>query len=269
MAIRNSWVLGPLLCQKSCSACTNYLGSIKPFCTIRLRDCLHLTGTPLQLHLQRNASFSFLERISEWQINPEPRREPAFPLQKGNIEGPPTDFSFLEVSSYTLTTSSLPLLWAPIPWSVGNGHDTAQGFSLRCEQTWSVPASVPMAQQCWALKPMGDAACPWVCYLQGYTSKMLITPLQWLSSRVTCQQFLFQKTSWADATLFVLWSCQMLPASRMHCQRCWLWGPNLEFTSIWVFSLEMKVGAFSWWHLNTEKGRTTCRQGEQRSEAEI
>lgn len=98
MAIRNSWVLGLLLCQKSYFTCTNCLGSI------RLRDCLHLTGALLQLYLQRNGSFSVLEHISEWQSNnPELRQESALPLQKGNIEGPPTHISFLEVTSYTNT----------------------------------------------------------------------------------------------------------------------------------------------------------------------
>lgn len=181
MAIRNSWVLGPLLCQKSCFTCTNCLGSIKPLCSIRLRDCLHLTRALLQLHLQRNGSFCVLEHIFEWQSNPELRQEPALPLRKGNIGGPPTHVSFLEVTSYTNTKSSLPLTRAsPIPWSVGNGHATAQGFIEMCEQNCSVPASVPTAQQCWALKTVRDAACPWVSCLQCYTSKIPVQELRHL-----------------------------------------------------------------------------------------
>lgn len=144
-------------------------------------------------------------------------------------------FSFLEVSSYTNPKSSLPLLWAsPIPRSVRNGHATAQGFNLTCEQSCSVAASAPLARQCWALKPPGDAACPWVSHMQGYTSKIPVQGLRRLCNdsahvlplnNICC----CKRHPGLMPPCFVLWSCQMLPASQRHSQMCLVWGPKRVF----------------------------------------
>lgn len=149
-----------------------------------------------------------------------------------------------------------------------NGHATAQGFNLTCEQNCSVAASVPPARQCWALKPPRDAACPWVSHMQGYTSKIPVQGLRRLCNdsahvlpvnNICC----CKRHSGLMPPCFVLWSCQMLPASQRHSQMCLVWRPKRVFPSIWVFSAVVNVGAFSWSHLNTGKGWTACQQGDK------
>lgn len=187
MAIRNSWVLSPLLCQKSCSTYTNCLGSVKPLCSIRLRD---------SCTSQEPCCSSISEEMAISLSCGTPRRDRVI-LSPGESQLSPCKGEIWR-SSYSLffpwslllhNHQELPPSHLSFSHSVegGNGPAMAQVQpDVWAQLVWGVPASVPLAQQSWALTPVGDAAAPWVSCLQCSTSKTPKSSDTFAMTQLTC-----------------------------------------------------------------------------------